>query len=253
MKTDRFGVPILDRNDLERIAETFLSRYAAEVLEAPRFTPLGRILQELKQKGLTIDLSASLGLSPEGHRYLGSFEPTSLTIRIDQILLQNDPRFPFTVAHELGHFLLHRNVDLLALDASGSEIRDTTRHLALNRVDAGNPRSFVEWQANRFATGILLPRRTVANAIQAIQIELGISRNLGTIWIDASDSSREDYRETVIRLAALYQASRAVVRYRLDDLGFLREFRSNGGGFSSLGSFMEEAAAESDEDEPNGN
>lgn len=38
-----------------------------------------------------------------------------------------------------------------------------------HRIEASNPRTFLEWQANRFAAGVLMPRRTVRAAVVDIQ------------------------------------------------------------------------------------
>lgn len=246
MKRDKFGVPVVGAPDIERLAEAFLACFCPSVLDRPEFTPLMQILEELQQRlGLTVEPAARLGKSPEGHKYLGSFEPASRTIRIDESLtLADDPRFSFTVAHELGHFVLHSEVDLHALDQGQSTISDSGRDLVLNRIDSAKPRSILEWQANRFAVGILLPRRTMSAAVQLVQAELGITRNVGSIWIDASESSETDFRETLRRFGALYQVSKAAVRYRLDELGMLREFRSRTGGFQSFSTVVANLAAD---------
>jgi len=251
MKRDKFGVPVVGAPDIERLAEAFLACFCPSVLDRPEFTPLMQILQELQGKlGLRVEPAARLGNSPEGHKYLGSFEPASRTIRIDESLtLTDDPRFSFTVAHELGHFVLHSDVNLEALDQGHTIIRDSGRDLVLNRVDSAKPRSMLEWQANRFAVGILLPRRTVSEAVRLVQSELGIIRNLGSIWIDASESSEVDFKETVRRLGALYQVSKAALRYRLDELGMLREFRSRSGGFESLSGVVANLTAEGPADD----
>ncbi len=238
IKRDRYGVPILDAQAIEHVAEGFLSIFASQVLDNPIFTPIAAILDQLQRDDvLVVDLASDLGRSPEGQKYLGCFNQRTCSVRIDRSLLDDDPRFSFTVAHELGHFVLHRDVDLVGLDQKGSEIRDTARHLTMNRLDSSNPRSFLEWHANRFAAGILLPRRTVASAVAGVQRDLGISRNLGMIWVSTSQSRDRDYIRTIVALSELYQTSKAVVRYRLEELGLVKLPRRKS-DFVSLGELL---------------
>jgi hypothetical protein len=103
-------------------------------------------------------------MSPKGHKYLGWYVPALRLIRIDKILGDNDPRFPFTVAHELGHFYLHNELNPEVLD-NAPEIRDSIREIVIHRVESSRPRSFIERQANRFAAAVLIPRRTIIDAV----------------------------------------------------------------------------------------
>lgn len=227
---DALGIPVLDALDLEGLAERFLQHLAPSVLVAPQFTPLADIMTRLHSMGyLTFDLNARLGLSPKGHKYLGCYNVERKRISIDASLSDADPRFPFTVAHELAHFYLHSAVKLAALvGARGVEILDSTRDLVVHRVEAATPRSLIEWQANRFAAAVLIPRATLREAVTGLQKEMGITRNLGLVWVDQQPQSRRDYRETAARLTLLYRTSRAVVRYRLAELGISREFSAKG-------------------------
>jgi hypothetical protein len=135
-KRDSNGIPILESEEVEILAECFLSELAPDVLARPLFTPIAEIVYGLQQRGhLTFELWADLGMSPKGHKYLGWYVPALRLIRIDKILGDNDPRFPFTVAHELGHFYLHNELNPEVLD-NAPEIRDSIREIVIHRVES---------------------------------------------------------------------------------------------------------------------
>ena len=135
-----------------------------------------------------------------------------------------DPQFNFTLAHELGHFVLHRRLDLKRIDAGISEnIKDTNRELILDHVQGDSPRKWLEWQANKFAASLLMPRRTIREAVCQKQREMGVTRNFGTIYLDKGAGSFSDYKQYIDHLVFLYQSSKSSVRLRLRELDILVE------------------------------
>src|SRR5579862_1636885 len=223
LKRDDLGIPVLDAQDIEQLSERFLGHAAPQVLSAPLFTPLAEIMDLLRREGhCSFQFDEDLGATPEGYKYLGYFDIRRRHISIDRSLSTEDVRFPFTVAHELGHFYLHQTVRPDALGSSGTDaIRDSTRDLVTHRVEGSRPRSLIEWQANRFAAGILMPRRTVRRAVENAQRARGITRGLGTIWLDRQPRSKRDYHLVMGDISATYRVSRAVTRYRLTELGII--------------------------------
>lgn len=228
---DSRGIPVLKRQDIEAIAEEFLGFFDRVCLNTPRFTPLASIMASLRERGkLEFRLDQDLGFTAAGYKLLGCYDINARVVYIDRSLLDEDPRFSFTVAHELGHYLLHSKV---AVDVIHGEptaiIRDTARHLVLDRSQSTSPRDWIEWQANKFASSLLLPRRTVPSALVEIQRALGITHNLGVIWMDSQPGAREDFDSTVQRMSELYQTSRAATSIRLDELNLVyRPTRDDG-------------------------
>ena len=51
---------------------------------------------------------------------------------------------------------------------------------------------------------------------------MGITHNLGTIWLDRQKTSNRDYHLTLAQLAELYRVSASVARYRVQELGILK-------------------------------
>lgn len=71
-------------------------------------------------------------------------------------------RLRFTLAHELGHLSLHRNLrlDFQSLDATARAIVDGERELQIGHRVLESPGDFLEWQANSYAAALLMPRIT---------------------------------------------------------------------------------------------
>jgi len=237
LRLDKNGVPILSRADLEERAEAFLRFFDPACLEEPFCTPLAEISTRLMEvHGVKFVFGRDLGASPEGYRYRGRFHIPSSSIFIDQSLPYGEARFNFTLAHEIAHFVLHRKLNPAVLAPSRTpEISDTNRHLLLDQIAGDNPRTWIEWQANKFASSLLLPRGTVPKAVQAKQLELGVTRNFGLIFLDSQPGHRRDYREVMAHLELVYQTSKAAIRLRLRELNILTDRTSSERNLSQSG------------------
>lgn len=233
MHYDPNGVPVLSSEDIEDLAEKFLRKVAPKCLDYPTPFPLFGAVRRLEGRGHFRYVPANLG-----DHYLGAFNTKRKIIYIHEDLLEGDPRLPFTVAHELGHFYLHSKVDPAdlapiatsvqreRLEGSGTSDRvifDGPGEMVLGRARTDNPRSVLEWQANRFAGAILIPRRTLKAALFHVQQHIGITRHLGLIWLTNQRGSAHDFAATVKFLSERYQTSRSVMRIRLYSLDLVRE------------------------------
>jgi hypothetical protein len=96
----------------------------------------------------------------------------------------------FTAAHELGHFLLHRDrMTGFVADATISETDDTTGDM--------------EREANRFAAELLVPEVIIRERAEELTLEHGACPRI----------------VLAVRLASELLVSREAVRYRLKNLG----------------------------------
>jgi Zn-dependent peptidase ImmA (M78 family) len=112
---------------------------------------------------------AELG-SSDSEEVLGKTELFAGRIHIARGLRALDlGRYRFTVAHELGHWVLHRPVAIVNRDhpnlfGEGGVVVSTQRLQSLNSAAA---KSSVEFQANAFASHLLLPRRLLRSMFSA--------------------------------------------------------------------------------------
>ena len=217
---DSNGIPRLSREDIERRAEGIVRYFRPEVLADPGPAPLIEVCKWLSdQRKLKLVFDEPLGELPDGSKIRGQFHIPSKTIHIDPSLEPGSPRFNFTLAHELGHFIFHRNITVPSI---GVEISDSKNELQLDHLESDNPRTWIEWQANKFAASLLVPRATVGKALRDVQDHLGISRS-GYIYLDSQRGNKRDYLVVMDALIDLYHASRTCLKLRLRELGLLRD------------------------------
>lgn len=247
MKFDKDGIPVLSRSALEQQAEHFINLFDSRCLTRPMFTPLVEIAARLQaDHAIPFRFDMDLGYTAGGDKILGRFHLTSRTILVDRSLRSEDPRFHFTLAHELAHLILHRNLrKAIAEDPKDPVISDTRRHLYLDRVHRGSPRDWIEWQANTLASAVVLPRRTVRAAVVAAQNALGITRSLGTVYLDDQPTNRRAALQVLWALQDVYRVSRTAVRIRLGDLGILIEDRKR--DLESLGDVISRMASDGED------
>ena len=106
---------------------------------------------------LVVDLDTELA-DEDGEEVLGKIVIRPGRIQVNARLRPDSGRFRFTLAHEIGHWILHRPVLLAAQDQAGlfPEVGVGAVLTTLNRslTDARTPRE--EIQANRFASSLLI-------------------------------------------------------------------------------------------------
>lgn len=115
------------------------------------------------------------------------------------IILVNSSDIPqrqrFTVAHELGHFLLHEG-DTYVDKRARINFRDSRSGLALIQE---------EIEANQFAAALLMPQGWVLDEANR--------------WLQKSPNSTDD--EIIKSLARIFKVSRMAMEIRLADFGIL--------------------------------
>lgn len=218
-------VPVLGAHDIELKAEEVISYFDPKILERPQLTPLRDFIEELHRKfGLIRDYSCSLGTSGHGGVIIGKTQLKPLGLFVDRSL-NNDPRFNFVLGHEFGHIVLHKFVDVKRTGYEGQEIIDTKIDLPSGKKILNTPRDWLEWQANRFSSAILMPRATVRDAVVEVQKQIGITRNIGLIILENVSYSIKDYKTIRRYLENIYKVNSTNVEYRLNDLGILIDRR----------------------------
>lgn len=145
-----------------------------------------RIEEIARSRGLTI-MPYSLGDDVSG---LLSIENGKGTIGYNQ----DEPkvRRRFTIAHELGHFELHRDKSDLFVDKQFIYRSQNSRNSPVNLV--------MEQEANFFASAILMPTDLVRAEIEKIEMDLGSE-------------------EAIKQLASIFEVSTTAMSIRINALG----------------------------------
>jgi Zn-dependent peptidase ImmA (M78 family) len=129
-------------------------------------------------------------------------------------------RAAFTMAHEVGHWVLHRHLaDMDGPSGRGEEV------IFCRREDAGKP---VEWQANYFAGCLLMPEAHVRQAFRQVfapeRIELINVRSdfaSSPFGFDFCVDNWPRMAEAVCEAGSFDNVSRQAMIIRLQDLGLV--------------------------------
>ncbi|TRD15238.1 ImmA/IrrE family metallo-endopeptidase [Palleronia caenipelagi] len=142
-------------------------REIIERLQAAGSVPVGALANELgihiKVANLGPGNSGQISRDPDGEGYI---------IKVNRFEAKERQRF--TIAHEIAHFLLHKDI----IDSSPDGIQDTVLYRS------GAPEK-VEYEANRLAADILMPQVPVSNRLR----ELG-----GRVTEKAIEVLAEDFK-----------------------------------------------------------
>jgi Zn-dependent peptidase ImmA (M78 family) len=126
--------------------------------------------------------------------------------------------------HEIGHLALHRKLDRKLISLGAPAFIDTRTQLRFVRTALRSDLEWVEWQANKFASALLLPRPIVHTALSDVQRALEIPRP-GSIYLDDQRHNLAAYVTTLRLLAERLGVSRTMLRIRMLDLGVLIDAR----------------------------
>ena len=140
----KLPVKWLGKNDLKKAAEDFSAKYNPEKTVP---VPIDSIIESR----LNIDIVPMAGLKEELDND-GFISRDFTTIHIDQNIYFNvEIRYRFSLAHELGHFILHKEI---YRDLNYRTVEDwADTYEEIDSDDYGK----LEFQANHFAGCLLIP------------------------------------------------------------------------------------------------
>jgi len=142
-----------------------------------------------------------------------TFDP--LSIVVESSLPEH--RYRFTLCHEIGHLVLHRNI----LEDRVRERRDDSFTLSsMHSLTDLNTRR-IEIQANIFATFLLLPKESFTLEVVKFLIRNNISKNY--IYLDKQNINRNLANTLILEISEKFLVSKEAARLRLIDSGFLKD------------------------------
>jgi hypothetical protein len=154
-------IPFIPAQRIESAAKVLLDEF--ERFRGVPVTPPIPV-EDMVEKMLGLDLEYAENLeSMFGYPdLLGATELEEGRIWIDSSLLKNPRRMAFTVAHECGHWRLHKPLfDALKkkYPATADALRPTIE------CRSSEKRAPEEWQADRFAAALLMPEEAVRKTV----------------------------------------------------------------------------------------
>lgn len=215
------GLERLSGETIDERATRLLLHFKENYFQFMRPTYVRDIATFLQEKHkIEFDFTATLGFGADGGKIIGAFNPVKKIILVDASLSSDESKFNFTLAHEYGHLALHRNIKLIYEPDDEKSGSDTLALKEKCRTDG----DWMEWQANRYAAALLLPKTMLEQKLARVQLEMGISR-VGHIIINQHPSSYSDYTQIVATLSDYFKISMTAVRIRLQNLGFVTDHR----------------------------
>lgn len=198
-----FSPPILSYEDINNHAEKFLKKYKADdKLPVP--------IEEIVEFDLGLDIVPFPGLQRDFD--IDGFISGDLTcIYVDDFIYLNRPsRYNFTLAHEVGHLVLHKDLIKTLHPTSIGEWKDFVIQVDEEVFD------WLEWQAYTFAGLILVPRKFLFEyfscQIKALEDKLKL--------VKLKNLPKDSYQEYVIdaiasKLIKTFDVSIDVLRKRI--------------------------------------
>jgi Zn-dependent peptidase ImmA (M78 family) len=211
-------VPFIEKSDIESVA----SRLLEEIGHSDCEVSLERVV-EVASKGnaLKVNRLAYESTAPESS-LLGLIDFESLEIRIFGQRPGQRGRERFTLAHELGHFLLNHRAYLSREFCFHGDL-DPSRSAGQSAVpDIVR----MEWQANYFAICLLMPREHVLQLFRRQLQVLDIPRKgHGELYVDNQTCNLDAYYTVTNSLKSVLGVSRSALNYRLQELGLVNDAR----------------------------
>jgi Zn-dependent peptidase ImmA (M78 family) len=181
---------------------------------------IDKIIEYLdKRENIKLQFSDSLDYDNLGFEVLGFISFETSTITISKIGNHNEHRMKFTIAHELGHILLDHSNYLNKEYYAENDIED-------GGYDIINVKEIrkLEWQANYFASSLILPKDPFLNEFfKLLEMEDIRNKGYGALYVDSQQCNINHYYIVTNRLREKFSVSRKAISIRLKNLGFLND------------------------------
>lgn len=208
VNVSNLSIPYLENDTIKKRAEDILKKYVPDVFQIIQPTPLDDICSKLgKKKSIQFIYDKDLGYH-NGYEILGRL--ISNRIYVSSKLDKDIHRFRFTLAHELGHYILHSkyltedNIDTI------KDLNVEVNNDVLKRM---------ELQANYFASCLLMPDLSFyALVMQRFLYDKIKGRVL--ILDDQYCNVNTFYRVTN-EISRYFNVSKESAKYKLQALGLL--------------------------------
>lgn len=217
-KEMRPTVPYVEKNDIEQAAGECLTRigYIAGPVD------LSSICEwQQHECGLSVKYEGS-GAGEDGTLGTLAFHPAQISIFSND---RGSARSRFTLAHELGHLLMMHDRFMVSEFTHESDLqRDSYSRLEF--VDLRR----MEWQANFFASCLLLPSARFVAHLFGLAQELDLhDRGFGLLYVDHQPVNQKNFYMVTDSLSSSFNVSRQATEIRLKELGYLNDVRHESG------------------------
>jgi len=200
-------IPFISDDKIDKIIRK-LYNYGLYKNSSLDFEKLLPFLEERYQVKFHID-------DVESDNCIGKIEFNPLCIKISKSARNDNNRWRFTVAHEIGHLILHSKF----LKDRLLQKNDNDQTLLINFSQSKSNSDRLEIQANLFASNLLLPKDILLHRMNSIFIEYRIHRR--QLYLDHQLANQREVFEILNKLSHEFQASVEAVKNRLIKLDLM--------------------------------
>lgn len=226
-ETDSGNPSIYLSDPVEYISLERIEKLAQDVLNQCHYTScevnLFHIINLLnRSSSIDIEFSNNILIDPFGDPMLGNLDYSNNRISIYERAHKSMAHQRFTLAHEIGHIILNHSKYVT------NEFHMKQDLDIQDKEYIGEGLFRMEWQANKLASCLLLPRVQFTKAVECILNKHEVfDRGHGQIFVDQQICNKANYYKITDDLKSLFGVSRSAIRYRLISLGILKDIRSH--------------------------
>ena len=145
-----------------------------------------------------------------------NFSPFRIILNSNEL---NHARKNFTLSHEIGHYLLEHHNYMTGESLSKSDIdMENQRKIAIKDIMK------MEYQANYFASCLLLPKKSLTKSFLTLISGYELkNRGHGVLYLDNQLCNLNIYHTITDELMKIYSVSRTALKIRLKELGLITE------------------------------
>lgn len=215
---ERNSVPYVESDDIETISAGILNGLHHSGYEVP----IESYTDSLREsRGIDFAFVDDLGKDKVGFEILGSLRFDPLTIHIARGAHATLFSRKFTLAHELGHLFLNHQLYIEQECYSDEDFeRDTADAVTVAEIRR------MEWQANHFASCLLLPKKPfLARFHELVSTQDIRDRGHGVLFVDKQECNLNSFYKVTNKLIDTFRVSRKVIELRLKKLNILNDRR----------------------------
>lgn len=200
-------IPYVDEKRINHIIDKLFT-YDIYETQSLNFDKLTKLMNE--SYGVTFEYDVTDSID-----YLGRIEFNPLVIKISKHARVDTNRWRFTLAHEIGHLILHSRI----LGDHINSIVDTEETLSIKYFNQKKNINRMELQANLFASTLLLPDKLLYEQVAILFIKYNITR--GRLYLDNQPINKHEVYKILYRLSSIFEVSIESLKIRLIKLNLL--------------------------------
>lgn len=217
--SQKSNVQHLSSNDIEELANKIINDHNEIALANNLRVYFSALNSDLSQKyGLRFLSTDEQIYDTSGRQVLSYCSHAKNCIWIHNSLIDT-AQYNFIIAHEIGHYFLHENVSLN--QGYYESLEDSKYDLRKKKNTLSSDRNWIEWQANTFASYLLMPRNTFLKRLYIAKRNVGYPTEK-VLYIDDQRSNIVNFSLIQNELARYFGTTKAVVTYRLISLNLVK-------------------------------